>query len=168
MNYNAYASYPYSAYNPASYASYPQPQVSQQPAPQQTQSGIIWVDGEVGAKAQQLPPGWPANTPLPLWDTNDTIIYLKSTNPMGMPNPLQRLHYTMEEQTGQSGRSYMPTAAPALMSGDHEPIPDGKYVTKEDFDKMKEELKKSITEAMNEKDAHTYTTKGGRTNEPTV
>lgn len=33
--------------------------------PQQQKAGIEWVDGEVGAKAFQLPPGWPANVPMP-------------------------------------------------------------------------------------------------------
>ncbi len=141
----------------------PQPQYSQQAAPvaqpqpsQPTQTGIIWVDGEVGAKAQQLPPGWPANTPMPLWDTNDTIIYLKSTNPMGMPNPLQKLYYRMEDAPQQSGQAFR-SAAPALMSGETE----GHYVTRDDLEKMKEELSKTISEAMTNK-------KGGRTNEPAV
>lgn len=80
------------AYLPAPYTNW-----SAAMQPQQTQ-GLIWVDGEVGAKAYQLPPGWPANTPLALWDTNDTVIYLKSTNQMGMPNPLQIAHYQLEER----------------------------------------------------------------------
>ena len=65
---------------------------------QPQQQGLIWVDGEVGAKAYQLPAGWPVNTPIALWDTNDTVIYLKSTNQMGMPNPLQIAHYQLEER----------------------------------------------------------------------
>lgn len=74
----------------------------------QNSQGIIWVDGEVGAKAYQMPAG--QSGPIALWDTNDTVIYLKSCNQMGMPNPLQRIHYTMEEpqnllMNGQSGNS---------------------------------------------------------------
>ena len=30
---------------------------------QQQPGFILWVDGEVGAKAYQLPPGWPVGTP---------------------------------------------------------------------------------------------------------
>lgn len=82
---------------------------SQQMMPQQQQSqGLIWVDGEAAAKSYQMPAGWPANTPLALWDTNDTIIYLKSTNQMGMPNPLQKAHYQLEtmvpKRSGAAGR----------------------------------------------------------------
>lgn len=97
-------------------------------APTQQPIGIIWVDGEVGAKAYQLPTGWPVNAPMPLWDTNDTIIYLKSTNQMGMPNPLQKIHYTMDEAPKQSFTS-------ADMSA---------YATKDDLARMKEELKAAI------------------------
>jgi hypothetical protein len=74
-----------------------------QPQPQQQTQGLIWVDGEAAAKAYQMPAGWPANTPIALWDTNATTIYLKSTNQMGMPNPLQIAHYELEERKGMSG-----------------------------------------------------------------
>lgn len=98
--------------------------------------GLIWVDGEIGAKAYQLPQGLPANQPIALWDTNDTIIYLKSVNPMGMPNPIQKAHYTLEEQRGTSGSRSMAT----------EPVvPDmSEYVRKDDMERMKRELMESI------------------------
>ena len=101
--------------------------------PQQTQSnpGLIWVDGEVGAKAYQMPAGWPANQPIALWDTNDTVIYLKSTNPMGMPNPLQRAHYTLDGmKSGEKREGY---------SGDEKPDMS-QYVRKEDLERMKQDL----------------------------
>lgn len=105
-----------------------QPQTA--PATQGTH-GMIWVDGEVGAKAYQLPSGWPANQPIALWDTNDTVIYLKSTNPMGMPNPLQKAHYTLEGmKSGEKANGY---------SGDTEPDMT-KYVRKEDLERMKQDL----------------------------
>lgn len=102
--------------------------------PQQTQggvNGIIWVDGEVGAKAYQMPAGWPVGTPIALWDTNDTIIYLKSINQMGMPNPLQKLHYTMENQQ----------SLPAAVTVENNEM----YVTKEDFESFKTELMDLVT-----------------------
>lgn len=69
----------------------------QQPQPQtmpMQNNGMIWVDGEIGAKAYQLNG---QTGPVALWDTNDQIIYLKSVNQMGMPNPLQKIRYQMEE-----------------------------------------------------------------------
>lgn len=126
-SYNAAPSQPY---NPPVNTSYAAPQ-------QQTAVDVMqWVDGEIGAKAFQIPSGWPANKPIPLWDTNDPIIYLKSINQLGMPNPLQKVHYTMEEvqqpvlMTGQSG-----SAIPANTD----------YVTKDDIRTMKDELIAFIT-----------------------
>lgn len=152
---------PYSMYPAASY----QQSYAQQPAQQYTQSaqastphpvGLIWVDGEVGAKAYQMPAGWMPNTPLPLWDTNDTVIYLKSVNPMGMPNPLQKIHYELEAHKSvpvpvQSAQQGM------LPSGESRPD----YVTREDLERMKDELRTAISEA-------TATKKGGRNNESSV
>lgn len=114
---------------------YPQNTAGMQtPVQPQNGMGIKWVDGEVGAKAYQMPAGWPANTPIALWDTNDTVIYLKSTNPMGMPNPLQKARYTLEEHRSASGNT-----APA------EPVHDmSDYVRKEDLEKMKQDLMDTI------------------------
>lgn len=103
---------------------------------QQTAHGLIWVDGEVGAKAYQMPNGWPANQPIALWDTNDTVIYLKSINAMGMPNPLQKAHYTLEEHKSSNPMS--------SRSGDAIPAENvhdmSEYVKKSDLEKMKQEL----------------------------
>jgi hypothetical protein len=127
------------AYLPTPYTNawnYPNPMAqSYTPQPAQTQ-GLQWVDGEVGAKAYQMPAGWPANTPIALWDTNDTIIYLKSINQMGMPNPLQKAHYTLEEHRG---------TGPAMSntSGDDAPVMTD-YVKKDDLERMKQDLMDTI------------------------
>lgn len=119
------------------YPNYQNPPAQQQVPAQQQQSGIglKWVDGEVGAKAWQMPSGWPANTPIALWDTNDTVIYLKSINPMGMPNPLQKAHYKLENYQQVS----------PMKSGDAEPSTDmSEYVKKSDLEKMKQDLMDTI------------------------
>ena len=103
MAYNlpaAYQPYGYSGVGQQMYQAYQAPPAQNQT--QQSGHGLNWVDGEVGAKAYQMPSGWPANQPIALWDTNDTVIYLKSINPMGMPNPLQKAHYTLEEYKSAS------------------------------------------------------------------
>ena len=99
--------------------------------------GLKWVDGEIGAKAFQMPAGWPPNQPIALWDTNDTVIYLKSINPMGMPNPLQRARYELEGmKSGEKRQGF---------SGDTEPKPDmSEYVKKEDLERMKQDLMDTI------------------------
>lgn len=114
-----------------------QPAVQNQYATVQSGHGIKWVDGEVGAKAFQMPNGWPPNQPIDLWDTNDTVIYLKSINPMGMPNPLQKIHYTLE---GQSNRE-----SQFASSRDSDPMPDmTQYVKKEDLERLKQDLVDTI------------------------
>lgn len=154
-NYNMFPSYStYSAYPNNSYQQqysqayqpqYQQPQMSYG-QPQQARVGIEWVDGEVGAKAFQLPAGWPANAPMPLWDTNDTVIYLKSINQMGMPNPLQKVRYTMEEQPRMSAAMSSQAALPAGEMNQQNPsMPDmSQYVRKDDLEQKMEELKAAI------------------------
>ena len=157
---NFQSGYGYPMYSATNYQAYTptQPQYAQQGnngCQQQAQNaGIIWVDGEVGAKAYQLPQGWPANAPMPLWDTNDTIIYLKSVNQMGMPNPLQKVHYTMDEPQ----RSPMMSNAnqQAVLPASEHRMPDmSAYVTKDDLERMKEELKTAMAAGTDAKGART-------------
>lgn len=152
--YSSYPMYPNNSYQQQysqagiqtnAYAQQPQSYANQQPV------GIVWVDGEVGAKAYQLPAGWPANAPMPLWDTNDTIIYLKSTNQMGMPNPIQKIRYNMEDQPRVSAA--MQSNQSMLPAHSYHDEPDmSQYVRKDELEQMKEELKTAIAE-----------TKGART-----
>lgn len=149
-SYGSYPSYPTNSYQ-QQYSQAMQPQY-QQPTmsytqPQQAKLGIEWVDGEVGAKAFQLPAGWPANAPMPLWDTNDTVIYLKSINQMGMPNPIQKVRYTMEEQPRMSAAMSSQVALPGGDTNQQhaQTMPDmSEYVRKDELNQMKEELKSAI------------------------
>lgn len=146
------------AYNPNMYNTYGQmygnsygqqmyPQSMQGMQPQSygqapaVKGEIEWVDGEVGAKAYQIPAGM--TKPVALWDTNDTVIYLKSVNQYGIPNPIQKIHYRMEEMVPK----YMGQDQAKLESGDAQPEtkPDMTgYVRKDELDAMKEELKEAI------------------------
>ena len=110
-----YPQYPYNSY--------------QQNQPGTQVKTLEWVEGEVGAKAFQMPQGWPAEAPIALWDSTDKKIFLKSWNAMGMAKPLQELDYEIKEQPvllpeGNSGHSDM-----------------SQYVTKEDFEELKKEIK---------------------------
>lgn len=69
----------------------PQPQMAQ-PVPQPVSTGIIWVQGEAGAKSHLVAP----NTTVPLWDSEAQRIFLKSADPAGMPS-MKILNYTIEE-----------------------------------------------------------------------
>lgn len=59
---------------------------------QYQQNGIIWVQGEAGAKSYLVAP----NTTVQLWDSESQTIYLKSADSSGMPS-IKVLDYTVRE-----------------------------------------------------------------------
>lgn len=69
----------------------PQPQAlpQQQVQPLGESGGIIWVQGEAGAKAYLVAPG----STVQLWDSENQTIYLKSADMSGMPS-MRVLDYT--------------------------------------------------------------------------
>lgn len=52
---------------------------------------MIWVQGIEGAKAYLVAPGMT----IPLWDSENQSVYLKSTDQSGVPKPLTILDYTI-------------------------------------------------------------------------
>ena len=120
---NYFPNYPY-GYN------YPQPtqQMPQsygvnqtaQPVQQTGQSGIIWVQGEAGAKSYMVPPG----STVQLWDSEAQVIYVKSADASGMPS-MKIIDYKIRDNTAPIGRS-----------GSQE----RGYATKEDVQMLQKEL----------------------------
>lgn len=92
-----------------------------QTAPQ-TQSGVIWVQGEAGAKAYMVAAG---NSVL-LLDSDNPVFYIKSTDNSGMPLPLRIFDYTERAQQNK--------AAPAAQA------PQPEYVTRAEFEAAIERL----------------------------
>ena len=72
-----------------------------QPVQNRQQPGIIWVQGEAGAKSYMVAPG---NT-VQLWDSEDKIIYLKSADPSGMPS-MKILEYKIRGESEQPVTEY--------------------------------------------------------------
>lgn len=123
---------------PNYYNTYPQPPYYQPPMQDQLaqlrnqyqpsvmtntpQNPMIWVQGEAGAKSYLMAP----NTTLPLWDSENQTIYIKSTDASGMPLPLRILDYTE--------RTLPPKAAPAAVT------PSVEYVPRQEFDNLKAEF----------------------------
>jgi len=96
-----------------------QPQMAQPMQPQQQDNGgIIWVQGEAGAKAYLVAPG---NT-VQLWDSEDPVIYLKSADMSGMPS-MRILDYT--ERTAAH-------KAPRTAPGN----PQVDYVTRDEYNAL--------------------------------
>ncbi len=97
------------------------PQQAQQPQPQQN-NGIIWVQGEAGAKSYLVAP----NTTVQLWDSESQVIYLKSADASGMPS-IKVLDYTIRDSAPKHPTSVGPQID---------------YATKEDIGALQGELNK--------------------------
>lgn len=117
------------------YANVSLPQPIQQSYAAGPSCAMGWVDGEIEARGRQMPQGV---TQYAMWDTNQQKIYLKSLNQMGMPNPMQIIRYTIEEQSqsslpaGQSGEGNTSNA---------QSFDSSQFVTKQDFEELKNELR---------------------------
>lgn len=99
--------------------SYMQPQYYN-PQPQQPQtSGIIWVQGEVGARSYLVSP----NTKVALWDSEAPIIYIKTSDQNGVPS-MRIIDYTYRDVPQQS------------QNQNNQSI----YVTTDEFTTLKEEV----------------------------
>lgn len=92
------------------------------PYAQPQRSGVIWVQGEAGAKAYMVAAG---NNVL-LLDSDNPVFYLKSTDPSGMPLPLRVFDYTE--------RPPQPKSAPAA-----QPVAND-YITRAEFEAALERL----------------------------
>lgn len=77
-----------------------QQQMYQQPViqtqqPQSGDHGIIWVQGDAGAKSYLVAP----NQSVMLMDSEQNCFYIKSADASGMPLPLRTFDYTERVQT---------------------------------------------------------------------
>jgi hypothetical protein len=81
---------PYYGYQ--NYQNYQSQMQSQSQAPQS--GGIIWVQGEAGAKSYLVAP----NNTIQLWDSESQTIYLKSADASGMPS-MKILDYTIRSNS---------------------------------------------------------------------
>lgn len=121
-------------YNNGYPASYQQMYVPQPQYQHNVNNGIIWVQGEAGAKSYLVAP----NTTVQLWDSENNVIYLKSADSSGMPS-MRILDYTIRENASQMPQNGLKN--------------DSVYVTKEEFEKFKTEIlekkKSKLTEEGN-------------------
>lgn len=93
------------SYQPIGYAQPYQPNYNLQPTnqpvlntPQTNQSnnsGIVWVQGEAGAKSYLVGAG----NSVMLMDSEQSVFYIKSTDQSGMPLPLRIFDYTERTET---------------------------------------------------------------------
>ena len=101
---------------------------AQQPmysAPTTSNSGLIWVQGETGAKSYLVAPG----QTVMLMDSEDNRFFLKSSDSSGMPLPLRVFRYS-EQIAGEPQKT--PLNAP-----DNEAR---EFVTRDEFEALKAEI----------------------------
>jgi hypothetical protein len=109
---------------------YPQVQqtVSNTPITSNHSAGIIWVQGEAGAKAYPVAPG---NSVL-LMDSEAECFYIKSTDASGVPMPLRAFTYTEIVQTQQKEEP-------------HTDIDTSQFITRAEFEELKQMIEKPKT-----------------------
>lgn len=106
-----------------------QPSMPSQPMPvQQPNNGLIWVQGESGAKSYLVAP----NATVMLMDSEGERFYLKSADASGMPLPLRIFDY--KERTTATQQAFGGSVATECVNFDN-------FVTRKEFN----ELKASIT-----------------------
>ena len=119
-------------YNPIpdTYSQLKNQQTQQTMAPQQippqpqSNNGLIWVQGEAGAKSYLVAP----NTTIMLMDSEQNRFFLKSADASGMPLPLRTFEYA--ETTPNSNN----TAVNAPKTDFN--IDLGKYVTRDELNEI--------------------------------
>lgn len=124
----------YNSYFPQSY--YPNYYGNQQMPPQGSQmasnaqqssgSGIIWVQGENAAKAYPVASG----QSVLLMDSEDSVMYIKSTDQSGMPQPLRIFEY--KEKTGHQNASVIASK------------PSEDYVSRKEFEAFRDDVRREI------------------------
>ena len=88
-------------------------------------NGIIWVQGEAGAKSYIVAP----NSTVVLWDAENQTIYIKSADASGMPNT-RILDWTERTSTPKT-----PLQQPAQLN-----MPTADYVTRDEFNAVIEKI----------------------------
>lgn len=134
MAYPYYQNYP--NYMNAQNYLYPQAQAPA-PAPTQQNSGIVWVQGEAGAKSYLVGAG----QSVLLMDSESSSFFIKSTDASGMPLPLRIFDYT--ERTQAQPQATVPVA----QTPDFDP---DRFVTREEFNQWTTNFKASLKAAKRE------------------
>ena len=91
-------------------------------ANQQTNNGLVWVQGEAGAKSFLVAPG---NTVM-LMDSEGERFYLKSADSSGMPMPLRIFDY--KERTETPSQAFRDSVTAQNVNFDN-------FVTREEFER---------------------------------
>ena len=118
----AYNNYIPQFYQPVT--TFPQASMQQTATPN---PGITWVQGENAAKSYPVANG----QSVLLMDSENSVMYIKSTDQSGMPLPLRIFDYTERSQTHIN-------ASPTLSDEKVE------YISRDEFNEFKDEIKAEL------------------------
>lgn len=123
MAYGQYGGYPQYYGQPQDQLGYLRSQqMMQMPQAPQQNNGVLWVQGEAGAKAFPVAPGGS----LVLMDAENNTFYVKSSDQSGMP------HMRVFDYVERTAVQNQPVAAQMPQGGD--------YVTRAEFDALAQKL----------------------------
>ena len=100
----------------------PMTQPAPQPMAQHTNNGLVWVQGEAGAKSYLVAPG----STVMLMDSEGDRFFLKSADASGMPLPLRTFEYKETNEAACNAFSGSVGTLDKL---------DDRFVTREEFDR---------------------------------
>lgn len=102
----------------------PQQPIQQIPQyqPQQSDNGIIWVQGEAGAKAYPIQSG----KSVVLFDSETERFFIKSTDASGMPQPLRIFKYSETDENEEKSNK----------------IDISQFITRDEFEDLMEKIEK--------------------------
>jgi len=133
--------------------SIPQPFIA--PQRQGSSQYMISVDGELAARAWQIPNNLPPNTIIPLWDLDGQHVYFKSVDAYGRMNPIKKGKIVFEEDSAPAN---LPNVSQQSAPVE---IPDmSKYLTKEDFESFRTEIKNMIQSIHQNQNGSNYRNNG--------
>ena len=135
----AFYNQPYPQYNP--YQPYTPPTAANYMATQPDNTGIIWVQGESGAKAYPVQNG----KSVVLFDSESEHFFIKTSDMSGMPQPLRIFSYS------ESSENDMKTPA----------IDTSNFVTRQEFEEVIDKLR-------NRQNNQTYQRKEGKNGKPSI
>ena len=107
-----------------------QPMAPTAPAPQNN-NGLIWVQGESGAKSYLVAPG----STVMLMDAENSTFYLKSADASGMPMPLRIFDY--KERSAMHSQPVIDPTSGETVNFDN-------FVTRKEFDELKASIAPQI------------------------
>lgn len=133
----------YNYYNPYMTQMQMQQPVMPVQAQQQNNNGLIWVQGETGAKSYLVAP----NSTVLLMDSENQRFYLKSSDASGMPLPLRIFEYTEKTQNASNKAQETQT------------VDYSSFATKAELDALKNEIE-SISKSIPRQTIKTKKTEG--------